>query len=489
VLEPDNTFPAWEKDELPRAPVLRARHWATLIGPGIVMAGANIGGGEWLFGPLVTAQYGGQVMWLATVAILLQVFYNLAIMRYSLYCGESIFVGLFRAPPGPRFWTIVYLIIDLGSYWPYLAANAAVPVAAVILGRLPDEKADDALVRGLSYAIFLLAFVPLVFGGKIYNSLERVMVTKLVLVLGYLSLVVLCFVSWETKREIITGFYRFGALPAGDYSWATLAAFSAIAGAGGLSNTAFSNYARDKGWGMGSKVGAIPSAVGGKTVKLSHTGKAFEITKESLVEWKGWLRHILRDQLLLWAPACVVGMALPSMLSYEFIRGVKDVSGNAVAAMTAQGIASRHGSFFWVLTLLCGFLILFPTQISNLDGISRRWTDVLWIGMKRLRRLEENKVKHVYYTLLALYGIWGLVALKLTPDPLVLAVLTGVLLNVGLGFSALHVLYVNCVILPKEVRPPWILRIGLVACFVFYTGISCIAFHQKWPAFKAWLES
>jgi len=450
-----------------------------LIGPGLLMAGANIGGGEWLFGPLVTAQYGGQVMWLATVAILLQVFYNLAIMRYSLYCGESIFVGLFRTPPGPRFWTIVYLIIDVGSYWPYLAANAAVPVAAVILGRLPVEKADGALVRWLSYAIFLLAFVPLVFGGKIYNSLERVMVAKLVLVLGYLSLVVLCFVSWGTKWEIITGFYRFGALPTGDYSWATLAAFSAIAGAGGLSNTGFSNYSRDKGWGMGAKVGAIPSAVGGKMVKLSHTGKTFEITKESLVEWKGWLRHILRDQLLLWAPACVVGMALPSMLSYEFIRGVKDVSGNAVAAMTAQGIASRHGGIFWALTLLCGFLILFPTQISNLDGISRRWTDVLWIGMKRLRKWEGNQVKLVYYALLAAYGALGIIALMLAPNPLFLAKLTGVLLNFGLGFSALHVLYVNCVMLPEEVRPPWILRMGLVGCSIFYTGISSIALHQE----------
>src|SRR2546428_11948717 len=186
--EPDNTFPPWEIDELPPAPVFRLRHWTMLIGPGLLMAGANIGGGEWLFGPLVTAQYGGQVMWLATVAILLQVFYNLAIMRYSLYCGESIFVGLFRTPPGPRFWTIIYLIIDVGSYWPYLAANAAKPVAAVLLGRLPVEKADAALVRWLSSAIFLLAFLPLVFGGKIFNSLERVMVAKLVLVLGYLSL-------------------------------------------------------------------------------------------------------------------------------------------------------------------------------------------------------------------------------------------------------------------------------------------------------------
>ena len=52
-------------------------------------------------------------------------------------------------------------------------------------------------------------------------------------------------------------------------------AFIGIAGAGGLTNTLFSNYTRDKGWGMGALVGAIPSAIGGRTISLSHIGCAF----------------------------------------------------------------------------------------------------------------------------------------------------------------------------------------------------------------------
>ena len=39
----------------------------------------------------------------------------------------------------------------------------------------------------MSYGVFSLAFVPLIFGGKIYNAVEKVMVTKIVLVLGYLT--------------------------------------------------------------------------------------------------------------------------------------------------------------------------------------------------------------------------------------------------------------------------------------------------------------
>lgn len=479
-------FPPWERAELPEPPVFRLRHWTLLIGPGLVMVGSNIGGGEWLFGPLVTAQYGGRIMWLANLSILMQVFYNLSVMRYALWCGEPIFVGYFRTPPGPRFWTFVYLLNDLGGLWPYLSSNAAVPLAAVILGRLP-AAADDSLVRNLSYLIFLSAFVPLIFGGKIYNALEKVMVVKLVLVLGFLSSVTLLWVSWDTWWEIGSGLFRFGALPDGEFNWATLAAFAAVAGAGGLTNSAFSNYARDKGWGMGPQVGALPSLVGGRTIKLSHTGKVFELTPDNLRKWRGWLRHIRRDQLALWAPGCVLGMALPAMFSYEFLRGVTDVQGHAVAAMTAEAIAARHGPWMWFLTLLCGFLIMAPTQVSQLDNICRRWTDVLWTGARRLRRLDEHKVKYIYYSILAAYGLWGLTALRLTPNPLVLAIASGVMMNFALGFSALHTLYVNLVLLPPPLRPGWLLRAGLVACAVFYFGISAIAFHQQWPKLAAWL--
>jgi hypothetical protein len=79
------------------------------------MGGAAIGGGEWLAGPLTTARYGGAILWLCTVSIITQVLYNLEISRYTLYCGEPIFTGKFRLPPGPMFWLVAYLFLDFGS--------------------------------------------------------------------------------------------------------------------------------------------------------------------------------------------------------------------------------------------------------------------------------------------------------------------------------------------------------------------------------------
>ena len=104
VHSPKTCLPAWDVTDLPEPPPLTWRNWAGFVGPGLMMMGANIGGGEWLFGPEVAARYGGGLFWLATIAIIGQVFYNIETGRYALYCGEPTFTGFLRCWPGPRVW-------------------------------------------------------------------------------------------------------------------------------------------------------------------------------------------------------------------------------------------------------------------------------------------------------------------------------------------------------------------------------------------------
>ena len=106
-----------------------------------------------------------------------------------------------------------YAVLDLASIWPYNASNAAVPLAAVVLGRLPRSTADQSLVKIFGFAIFLLAFVPLIFGGTVYRMLEKIMTAKLVLVLGYLSLIAATVVSWPVIVDVCAGFVSFGTVP------------------------------------------------------------------------------------------------------------------------------------------------------------------------------------------------------------------------------------------------------------------------------------
>jgi hypothetical protein len=493
---PAGCMPPWRVGDLPQSPGLS---WSprVFIGPGLMMVGSAIGGGEWLMGPAATARYGAVIMGFATISILCQVAYNLEVQRYTLYCGEPIFVGFFRMLPGPLFWTGFYIFVDFFAIWPYLVANAAILLHAALLGHMPTE-AERAMTPWVAYGIFLLALVPLIFGGKIYNSLEKLMVAKIVLVLGYLLFLGFFFVSWDSWVQIFAGFIFLGKDAQGDWGfrllpvlqagqqidWALLAAFAAIAGVGGLNNSQLSTYARDKGWGMGARVGAIPSMVGGRGIALSHTGKVFPLSPESLGRWRGWMRFIRRDQLMIWAVGCVLGMAIPSLLSFELLRPdvlrgvtIKDAE---VPAATAQALMNKyHVSALWFLTLLCGFLVLWPSQISTMDGLVRRWTDVLWTGNRRLQRLEGHQVKYVYYTLLGVYALWGLFVLTwLRDQPLVMVKVSGVLMNFALGFSAFHTLAVNTRLLPRELRPGWFMRVALLACGLFFIGISALGMEK-----------
>ena len=59
-------------------------------------------------------------------------------------------------------------------------------------------------------------------------------------------------------------------------------------------------------------------------------------------------------------------------------------------------------------------------------------------------------------------------------SPLQIAIVGPVLGNVALGFSAFHTLAVNRRLLPEALRPNLFMQLGLVACGVFFIGITAI---------------
>jgi hypothetical protein len=508
-------MPPWDLGELPQAPNLTARSWTLLIGPGLVAAGAAIGGGEWLAGPVTTARYGPSILWLATLSILAQVIYNLEICRYTLYCGEPIFTGKFRMLPSPLFWLVVYLALDFGSVFPYLIASAATPLAAVILGEIPSSTGQYELlgrslsgedfIRLLQYCVFLLVLVPLIFGGKVFNALRAIMTFKVAVVFGFLILVAALFSTPQTWLEIFSGFFKFGSvpvvssdpaapavenvfvalwqgrpLPTLDLSMiAMLGALAAISGNGGLTNTATSGYVRDQGWGMGQRVGAIPSAVGGQHFKLSHVGMVFPITAASIAQFRRWYRFIMRDQLAVWLPACFVGVALPSMLSVQFLPRGTEVKDRWIAAsMTADGLSDaagpQWGQFFWFMTLFCGFLVLAPSAVTTVDGALRRWVDLVWTAIPRVRRWDPHRIRWLYFGAVCAYAAFGVTSLTFL-DPRRLLEWATNIYNYALGFSCFHVLAVNSFLLPRPLRPNWFIRCGLVLGGLYFTALAIIS--------------
>ena len=661
---PKTALPTWSKAELIKPERLGWRNIKGFIGPGIVMCGIQIGGGEWLLGPEITAKYGGSLMWIATIAIICQIFYNMECGRYALYTGEPVFTGFMRNKPGPGFWIGTFALFNIGALIPALSTTAAAVVVALFIGEVPDEEYNGTLLL-LSYALFGLVALPVLIGGKIYNTLEKVMTIKVFVVLTFCLIVGIFFVSPTNWARVFSGFVAFGNVPVergedtndngvldpgedwdgdghldikerrfsmddlypqgisyrtfdsdgdGKYDmllrpaddgtisitdgsqeqkyeeltelilppegekqiqityqllheqdetgaaklfmqvpgngsdatgpkfpihltsgksakhqsyidadddghWdgdnvdnvitsvlegngiplitlaniAVLGAFAGYAGGGGLSNSTYSNFVRDKGWGMGSQVGAIPSVVGGRGVSLSHIGKVFEINETNLSRWKGWWRYILTDQLMIWGPGCFMGMALPGLISIEFSQYSEFFSDSeglawAQALITADGLKNAPDLYglnqlFWVLTVLVGLIVLLPSQMSIIDDVCRRWTDIIWSGVSGVReKMKSDQVGKIYYRIMVAYIIWSLMMQTVFlyySDAKGMVLTVANTNNLGLGLTAVLVLLNNHRFLPQQLRPGWIHSLGVFGCAVFYLGMTVLVFAQK----------
>ena len=351
---------------MPAPPAFTRRNVLRTIGPGIIGLGAAIGSGEWLLGPSVIVAYGPTLLWITTVAVLLQVLLNLEMARYTIYTGEPIITGYMRTWPGPGFWGCIYGALSVLQYgWPGWALASATATAALLLGRMPTE-ADAGLVVRLGYLTFGACFLITMLGKKVERTLEVAMWLMVGLVGAYLLLIDVTTVSWGTWSSVLTGFATVGRLP-DDVDWALIGAFAAYSGMGGIGNAFLTNWMRDKGYGMGATVGYIPAALGDR-VTLSPQGNVFDVDDDSLESWRNWWKFLNVDQWGVFGLGSLVGMALMILLTLEYVAAGSSIDDWAVANLQASGIAAVHGPIFWYLTLIAGVWVLFSTQLALVDG-------------------------------------------------------------------------------------------------------------------------
>ena len=478
-------LPAWKVGEMPAHVPFHGNAWRTLlafIGPGLVMIGSTIGTGEWVTGAAVADLYRGALLWVAPVAILSQVMLNTEAMRYTLVTGEPIFTGFMRSKPGPRFWLGWYMCLDILSWLPALAGLSAQILIFTLNGQ---QSPDPIMTRVVSAGILLACGILLCFGGKIYNTLEVVLGGKVLFVLIYMLFVTIAFVPIGVWKEVATGMLNPFNIPEG-VNWSLIGAVAGFAGIGGMGNILASNFVREKGWGMGAMVGAIGSAFGGHDIKLANLGTIARPTPTARQRFEAWWRVIQRDQFGLWMCGSVVGMLLPCVLGAAYIKqnyfGQKgpDVEFKAAVAL-AQDFGSEAGPVFLILTLLCGFIIMFPGQFSSMDGIARRWCDAIWSGSRRARASAPHKVKHLYYSLVGIYVSIGILVYVLGifgGSPAKMMVFNANLANLAITCCLIHTLYVNLRFLPAPFRPTPLKRIGLCLAALFYFSIFLLSATQ-----------
>ena len=471
----------WSHAELPAPPMPRGLGWLGVVGPGIIVLGVSIGSGEFLLGPASFVRHGLSLLWITAIAVFFQTIFNTELMRYTVATGEPVLTGFMRTRPGSTAWAIFYsLLFFLQIGWPAWAATAAGAMFFLAIGRLA-APGDAATIYYIGVGTFLVCVTVLLIGKRIVRTLEILnwvlVATILVTFLG----MALIFVPWSTWGAAAVGFTgfdavngRFDFLPDGA-DFFLLGALVAYSGCGGMLNIALSNWARDKGYGMSGRVGYIPGAVGGHKVELAHSGFTFTPNHESLARWRGWWRIVRADQWGVFFLGSLLGMVLPALLYVTFVPRGTDIVGLGISAVLADSIGSQHGAILGAVIGFLGAWLLFKTQLDIVEGTTRAVTDILWTGSKYIRNWRGGDVRKVYYSVLAVFVVWGIFALSLAQPVMLLQIGANV---AGLVFvvAAPHLLYVNTKLLPPEVRPPMWRRIVLVVMSLFYAFFAVLAF-------------
>jgi hypothetical protein len=425
----------------------------------------SIGGGEWMFGPAVAVKYSSDLLWMVTVSCFLQVILNQEVARYVMYTGETGFAGFMRTKPGPKFWGWVYPVLALLQVgWPGNIAACAAAIFATFAGRIPGAG-DAGSVLAWGYIGFGTCALVLLFGGIIERGLEKMSTFIVLWIFLFLVLFNILFVPAGTWWKVFKGLFAFGVIPQGA-DWVLLGSFAAYAGAGGLGNVWTQSWMRDKGYGMGSIVGAIPSAIAGKEIALSKIGSVFDPNKESnLKAWKTWWKYLWVDQGVVFGLGGIFGMYFCILMAVEMIPAGTDLRGIGAGAYQAEYMM-KYWKPFWFLALFTGFWILWGTQLAILDGYSRTVTDVIWSSTKKPHTWKSGPKTIYYITLLSFIG-WGCILINLTL-PLTLLMIAACMGGFNFVVASIHTLVMNNKFLPPQVRPPLWRNICLVAMAAFF---------------------
>ena len=445
-----------------------------LIGPSFILLGLGLGSGELILWPFLASNYGLGIMWAALLGITFQFFINMEIERYTLICGESVFVGLARKL---RSFAPVWFILStlIPWMWPGIIAASGTLLASVL---------------GIKYSslvpiVLLVAIGAILTLGPIIYRTQEVFQRTLILV-GVPFIVILVFlfakpVDWQTLAVGLVGKGNgFWFLPAG-ISLATFLGAFAYAGAGGNLNLAQSYYIKEKGYGMGKFSGRITSILTGKAEKIKLEGVTFETTLENIKKFKLWWKRInIEHAVVFWATGAFA-MTMLSLLAYTTVFG-NPSKADGINFLLSEGglIAQSTLPVVGTLFLLIAATMLFSTQFSVMDASSRIMSENLIILSPKTFKIEN--LAKFYYAFLWLQILAGIIIFSLGFTQPLLLVVIGASLNAFAMFiySGL-ILWLNLTNLAKSLRPS-IFRIFWVSlAFLFYGGFSFFTILQNLP--------
>ena len=378
-----------------------------VIGPSLIALGLSVGSGEWILAPLAigTAGWVG-IGFVALISILLQALYNVEIGRYVMATGEVPSIGFGRIPPGFYIGTILavvlfYLAFITGGW----AGGAGDGLFTLLTGDIPGEE-DTTATNWLAVLLMAVVFGITLIGRKISRTLELVNWVLVIFILVSVTLAAILLADAAAWGDGLEGLFR-PALPPEGVDATDIGAVAGFAAMASGLNYVFMNYYRDKGYGMGSKVGYIPALLGGEKHEVAAVGSTFRETPENAARWRRWYRYLLLEMWVVFVPGALIGLLMPGIL----VSSVAERSGTAPTADTMPTyLASQldqlgEPRIYYYWALIVGFLILFTTQLVIFEMLVRNFVDAVYGSSERFRRVIGGDPRRFYYPFMVLIAV------------------------------------------------------------------------------------
>lgn len=486
--------PPLEIDDLPRPEEVfkvEKLDWKNVIGyvigPSLIALGLSIGSGEWLLGPLAAATYGFTGVGIViTISAVLQTFYNVEVARFTIATGEVPVVAFGRAPGGYYFWVpFGVFCLYLAFIWGGWVAGAGQALFAIFTGRVntPEEMST---VRLLGIGLLGIVFLVVLFGEKISRTMEIANWIMVGFVLLSLLILTLVLVPAERWASAFLSLVTPASPPKGSDPTLLggLAGFTATAS--GL-NYFMINYYRDKGYGMGHRVGYIAGALGGKQEAILAVGKIFPENEKNAALWKRWFRYLLIDQWLVFFIGAILGMMLPSIL-VQYLSSVPGADTATRANMPVYAgvqLGKIYGPVLLYWGLVIGFLILLTTQWVVFELLVRNFTDALYATSPRFRELIKGDPRRFYYPFMIVLGaVIAFLIFQALPTQLIL--ISANMSNFASLIFPFVMIYLNSR-LPQPARATWwsylVLLLNVIFFGFFFVNFAWVQIF-KVPLFK-----
>lgn len=410
---PSRNLPAVTYRDLPEPIGLRKT-----IGPGVILAAAGIGSGEYVLWAYIAQSVGLGFLWAALFGTILMFFIATECIRYTLATGETIVTGFTRL--WKPWWIGFVLMALIPNFWPSFATGVGT-LTSYIFG-----FGDDAALVVTILSLVAVA-LSLVLSPVVYSMMEKAQTVMMGILLIFFiaAAVVSTVIERGAWVDLVVGFGDIGTIPEG-IPFATLAGAVAFAGAGGTGVLMASNYIRDKGMGMGVHIPRITSPITGSQEPGTNIGHFFPPTDDNVRRWRSWWKLANLDQFLTFFLFTVAGIFIFSILAYATLFG-QDV-GEGFEFIRAEGIALGNvvGTWFMYFFWAAGLIALFSTNLALWDGVSRICADAIKANALRKNRFWTES--RIYAVVIVVLFVSSIIVLSTgLQQPLVLFVIAAVL--------------------------------------------------------------